>query len=871
MAPFVFICGEGGSQLLGKIDQLPKGLLWVISMVYLSNKFICMKKALFSIILWFSISLSAQTYINIPDAGFAAWLQSNFPAAMSGNQLNITNSAITSCTIALVSNKSIHDLTGIQYFTSLQRLECGTNYLSSLPALPTGLLELYCQQNALTTLPSLPMNLKVLHCDNNLLTVLPSLPNTITSLGCNYNYLTSLPQLPLSLDSLFCASDSLPALPVLPSTLRWLECEFNKLTNLPSLPASLEGLGCMSNLLTSIPSLPNNLLQFDCSNNPLTLLPTLPPNLTFLGCSNNPLTILPTLPLNLTFLICDSIGLNSLPTLPPNLKVLSCEKNNLTNLPLLPSTLQSLMCGKNQLTSLPNLPNLIDLDCSQNQITCLPILPVTINGVFNFSGNLFNCLPNYIPYMSPQVLNIPLCSSGNTNGCQPAGGILGYIYTDLNSDCLFGVGDNPIKNIPLKLYDSNNNLVGQTISSINGIYNFAKPNATYKVVIDTSYLPIKVQCAHPGSDTMVLVNGLDSNVNFTFNCKSGFDLGVEHVNTIGVVFPGQTHTLVVNAGGFSNWYGMNCASGIAGLVQVQISGPVIYVSPSGGALTPTISGNSFVYQVADFGSINNSQDFNLVIKTDTTAQLGDSICVDIIITPFSGDINPTNNNYHVCYSVVNSLDPNIKEVYPVGVPVGYRDWFTYTIHFQNTGSAPAMNIRLVDTLDNNLDLSTFKVTGYSSPCNPYLNGKFLTVYYPNIMLPDSSSNPNGSIGYFQYKIKPKTSWQFPTQIKNRADIYFDFNPAVLTNTTLNYFLTAVSVSENSKNSFRIYPNPNTGKVNIEGFNIIEEISVFDLMGRSILNSNPNSIRTSFENLDAGCYLVFVKIDGMVSVQRMIVK
>lgn len=813
-----------------------------------------MKRNIF-IYLFFTLCLASrgQTYVTIPDANFVSWLQANYPSAMSGNQLNTSNTSVTADTIVIVNAKGIYDLTGIQYFTSLRHLECSQNYLTSLPSLPSTLKYLSCSQNQLNSLPAIPSNLQILYCDNNLLPSLPTLPNSIISLGCSNNpNLTALPALPTSLDSLFCSGDSLSSLPSLPSQLKWLGCDHNIITNLPTLPNTIEGISCGYNSLTSIPVLPSTLTQFNCSGNPLTSLPSLPTGLIYFGC--------------------DSVGASILPTLPSTLQVLSCVKNNLTNLPPLPASLQSLICARNQLSTLPTLPNLFDLDCSQNQITCLPVLPTTINGIFDFSGNLFNCLPNYIPYMSPQVLNIPLCSAGNTNGCAAAGGILGVSYRDMNSDCINNAGDNTIKNLPFKLYDISNNLVGNTISAKNGVYNFAKPNGTYKVVVDTSYLPLKIQCAFPGIDSTVLVSGLDSNVNFSFTCKPGFDLGVQSVSTAGFVFPGQTHTLTVNAGGFSNWYGLNCASGVAGQLQLTIVGNVSYISPASSALTPTVSGNTFTYQIPDFGLVNNLSDFSLVLKTDTSAQSGDSICISVKVTPNIGDNDSLNNNYQICYLVRNSLDPNLKEVYPVGVPVGFSDWLTYTIHFQNTGNAPAMNIRLLDSLDNNLDLSTFQVIGYSGVCNPYLNRNILTVYYPNIMLSDSASNPSGSIGYFQYRIKPKSSWHSPTQIKNRANIFFDFNTPIATNTTVNYFLTSVGIEENrSQNDIQVYPNPSEGYVIIENNEKIEEISIFDLTGRLILKRHPHLNKDFIELNVPGCYFITLKSDGKSSTKKVIVR
>jgi uncharacterized repeat protein (TIGR01451 family) len=129
----------------------------------------------------------------------------------------------------------------------------------------------------------------------------------------------------------------------------------------------------------------------------------------------------------------------------------------------------------------------------------------------------------------------------------------------------------------------------------------------------------------------------------------------------------------------------------------------------------------------------------------------------------------------------------MKEVYPVNVLPGYDDWFTYTIHFQNTGNAPAFNIRLRDTLDANLDINSFEVRGYSHPAQISLNGNILTVRFNNIMLPDSTTDYEGSMGYFQYRLKPLPNLPNGTQIENTAYIYFDYNAPIVTNTTQNNF------------------------------------------------------------------------------------
>jgi uncharacterized repeat protein (TIGR01451 family) len=149
------------------------------------------------------------------------------------------------------------------------------------------------------------------------------------------------------------------------------------------------------------------------------------------------------------------------------------------------------------------------------------------------------------------------------------------------------------------------------------------------------------------------------------------------------------------------------------------------------------------------------------------------------------------------------------------VQPGFNDWLTYSIHFQNTGNASAYNISLADTLDNMLDLETFEVINYSHENIFDLTGNILNIRFPNIMLPDSTSNPEGSIGFIQYRIKPKTTWVSPHKIKNTAYIYFDFNAPVATNTTYNSILTVTDLKESKESIAALYPNPTNGTFTIE--------------------------------------------------------
>jgi uncharacterized repeat protein (TIGR01451 family) len=249
-----------------------------------------------------------------------------------------------------------------------------------------------------------------------------------------------------------------------------------------------------------------------------------------------------------------------------------------------------------------------------------------------------------------------------------------------------------------------------------------------------------------------------------------------------------------------------------------------------------------------------------MFQTDTTAQSGDQICVHVEIDPTPLDADTLNNVYDFCYQVVNSYDPNMKEVYPVDVLPGYNDWFTYTIHFQNTGTAPAFNIRLRDTLDTNLDLSTFEVLSYSHPAVVHISGNQLVVRFNNIMLPDSTSDYEGSMGYFQYRIKPLPNLPVGTQIENTAYIYFDYNAPIITNTTQNNFEIAGSVKESigGNEKFEVFPNPATNMVTIRSKTHVQSIEIFNTVGEKLMQVN-SSHQINIEALPAGLYLL--RING----------
>lgn len=207
----------------------------------------------------------------------------------------------------------------------------------------------------------------------------------------------------------------------------------------------------------------------------------------------------------------------------------------------------------------------------------------------------------------------------------------------------------------------------------------------------------------------------------------------------------------------------------------------------------------------------------LFLTTDTTANIGDEICFDIIVSPIIGDMDSSNNVKNYCYDVINGYDPNDKKVYPKGECIAnyvlINKELTYTIRFQNTGNANAINIYVLDSLDSNLDLNTVRIMGKSHDnlITEVLPGNVLKFRFDNIMLADSASDEHGSHGFIIFEVLPLSSASNGTIAENNASIFFDYNLPVLTNTVSNTLVNTIPVVDNSVNqSSNILTANNTG-------------------------------------------------------------
>lgn len=168
--------------------------------------------------------------------------------------------------------------------------------------------------------------------------------------------------------------------------------------------------------------------------------------------------------------------------------------------------------------------------------------------------------------------------------------------------------------------------------------------------------------------------------------------------------------------------------------------------------------------------------------------------LQVLRTDVGGTVTDT-FTYAWAEEVLCSYDPNDKQVRPRGRgPIGVVDiatpYLDYTIRFQNTGNAPAVDVVLRDMLSELLERTSIEVLGYSHQPTDILIGADgeLRVEFRGINLPDSATSNELSQGFFTFRVGVPVGTPSGTQIANGAAIFFDLNAPVITNAVVNTFI-----------------------------------------------------------------------------------
>lgn len=282
---------------------------------------------------------------------------------------------------------------------------------------------------------------------------------------------------------------------------------------------------------------------------------------------------------------------------------------------------------------------------------------------------------------------------------------------------------------------------------------------------------------------------------------------------------------------------------------------------------PTLIGNNLTF---DIQNIVGCTPVNIPFSLPGSTIAGTPLNFYVQLVNIN-ETNLLNNNTVVSCIVLNSYDPNFKEVNkPFILNNSITENLKYTIHFENEGNLNASNIKIIDTLSSFLNLSTFKLLNSSHPCTYTLdtNSRKLTMFFNSINLPSKIFDSINSKGQFSYSISEKDQILINDTIKNNAYIYFDFNSPIITNYTYNSNILNLDIIEKS-NYFQVTPNPTNSTITIKIENsILKKYEIYDVLGNLIMNDTfdyKSNIKTiSVQNLTNGMY--FLKVNGSYTIK-----
>lgn len=212
----------------------------------------------------------------------------------------------------------------------------------------------------------------------------------------------------------------------------------------------------------------------------------------------------------------------------------------------------------------------------------------------------------------------------------------------------------------------------------------------------------------------------------------------------------------------------------------------------GADLAPDSIVGQHIYWSIDSIDYFTHEHINLQVNTPDWSFTGDIMTSYLSVSALDSVGNVEYNVLdYVTQVLVCSFDPNDKTANPVGVDsMGYISPTTtsleYLVRFQNTGNDTALNVVIRDQLDPNLYWPSFVplASSHAVQITGDQNGEVVFSFL-NIMLPDSNVDELGSQGFIKYSIDIDAGTTVGTSIYNTADIYFDSNPPVVTNTKIN--------------------------------------------------------------------------------------
>ncbi|WP_291133233.1 DUF7619 domain-containing protein [Flavobacterium sp. UBA7682] len=690
------------------------------------------------------------------------------------------------------------------------------------------------------------------------------------------------------------------------TNLKFLRCSNHQITNMNFTGlTNLEELYCDHNLLTTI-NLTNypNLKNFDCGANQLTNLSLINlPHLELLYCSSNQLTGLNLSNLStLKILDCGSNPFTSL-DVSSNIALtyLGCSELGLTSLNVSNLlNLEHLICLNNQLTQLDisGLTMLRDLQCPNNMIEYIDLSDFATGGPPNQGNGFYELRFNNLQAINVKngyFDNFGMIAQGNPNityvCCDESEVSMVQSYyssavCNTNTYCNFTPGgiyytiqgnhkldvdnngcdnnDIAIPNLRFSITDGSNS--GTIISNLSGNYLIPVSDGNYTlapILENPDYFTVS-----PSSlsvDFPDTLSPLTQNYCITAN-GSHNDLEV-------VILP-----ILIARPGFDATYKIiykNKGNQMqTGSLSFEFENDYIdFVSAS-----PMVSNQSENILSWNYSNLQPFETREILVTMNINSPMeipavnaGDQLDFMAVINPIPNDDIPIDNSSTLKQIVVNSLDPNDKTCLE-GTTVSTTmigEYVHYLIRFENTGTFAAENIVVKDMIDSaKFDIATLIPLNGSHSFISRINTNQVEFIFENINLPFDDANNDG---YVAFKIKTKPTLVLGDTFSNSANIYFDYNFPIVTNT---YTTTIQALSNqdfefNSVFSLSPVPTKNVLTITAKESVVMTSVSIYNTLGQLVLvNTNPSEM-IDVSGLQNGSYFIKIVSDRGSAIGKFI--
>ncbi|HPI55645.1 MAG TPA: hypothetical protein PLU10_13185, partial [Chitinophagaceae bacterium] len=394
----------------------------------------------------------------------------------------------------------------------------------------------------------------------------------------------------------------------------------------------------------------------------------------------------------------------------------------------------------------------------------------------------------------------------------------GNVKYDVNNN---GCDINDVVVPQLRMSTTDGTTTTYSYTQANGDYRFYAPNGVFTiepVFSNSSYV------SAPANVSTSITGGASQVYDFCLTTNAiSHDVSVSMLPVI-PARPGfsATYQLVVS----------NVGSSIqSGTLTLTYDNTKLH-SPISTPTSSSASGNQINWSFTNLAPFSTyTVLFEPTVFAPPTVNINEWLAFTCNVSTANTDITPANNTCHLNQIIVGSYDPNdITCAEGASIDVSaVGDYLNYTIRFENTGTYPAQNIVVKNTIDpTKLDLATLIPLTSSHGMSTQIVGNEIQFTFQNIWL---GFTPSTNKGFLTYKIKSKSNLVLADVINNQAEIYFDFNPPIITNIASTQVMNTVTTSATACNTYTwsvnglTYTNAGTYTHTIGATNYVLQLSM----------------------------------------------